>query len=113
MKVKVYHVETDKYRMIISPSILPHGYIEVDTFDAERCWQLCNWVHWSEAKPKEVHSDIDSCNHGLIVHNPDTNEYWLALSNGWLNSNIEEIKGYVERNWQKTFWDKYESEVLG
>ena len=108
MKINVYHVETNDYGRIISPNIAPHGYIELPVFDADKCWHLCNWFHWSREKPKNVHSDIDSCNHGLIVYNSQTKEYWLALSKGWINGNAAKIRSYVNRNWSKTFWNKDE-----
>ena len=108
MRIKVYHVKTDDYGRIISPQIIPHGYIKADTFNAEECFNLCNWFHWCKEKPKNVHSDIDSCNHGLILYNPQTKEYWLALSKGWHHGNAKKIKAYIDRNWQKFFWNESE-----
>jgi len=54
------------------------GYIDIPAFDADRCWELCNWKHWLKIKPQNLHSDIYSCNHGICFTNPETKEMWLA-----------------------------------
>ena len=60
------------------------GYIEMDEFDANECFHLCNWSHWTNTKPAELHSDISSAEHGICFTNPETKEMWLAKSSGWL-----------------------------
>lgn len=112
MKIKVYHVETDEYMRIISPFIIPHGYIEADTFNAEQCWHLCNWDCWADKKPKELHSDIKVCNHGLIVYNPETKEYWLAITGGWIRGNGETIIKWLSDHWKDCIWLDKEKEVV-
>jgi len=104
MKIKIYYPETDRYKRIISPIIKPHGYVELPEFDAEKCWDLCNWDCWAERKPDNVHTDIERCNHGLIVYNPEAKEYWLALSHGWMHGNVYEISEYVYYHWKEDFW---------
>lgn len=104
MKIKIYHPETDDYGRIISGTIIPHGYIEMDEFDAEECFNLCNWIHWTEKKPDYVHTDIESCNHGLIVYNPEKKEYWLALSHDWIHGKSYEISEYIYRHLKEWLW---------
>ena len=108
MKIKLYFPRRDEFGRIISSEILPEGYVEADKFDAEYCWHLCNWFHWSDKKPKNLHSRIDSCGHGLIVYDKENNEYWLALSGGWLRGTYKEILDYVRRkvNDPMSFWLK-------
>ena len=108
MKIKVYHVERDEYERIISPKIISHGYIKADKFDPEECHNLCNWFHWAKRQPKNLYSDIDNTTHGLVLYNPQTKEYWLALSVGWLHGKLNDIKRYLEDNWEKTIWNENE-----
>ena len=92
--------------IIDASTMLPFnvGYIEMDTFDAEKCFDLCNWGCWTNEKPKELHSNIQSCSHGICFTNPDTHEYWLAKSIGWLVGDIKTIAKYVSKNVANQKW---------
>lgn len=80
------------------------GYIELDKFDPERCWELCNWKHWKKEKPQNLHANIYSCNHGVCFTNPDTNEIWMAKSIGWFVGNEIEINDYMQQNINELIW---------
>ena len=80
------------------------GYIDMERFDAEKCFELCNWKHWTQEKPKELYSEIGSASHGICFTNPETNELWLCKSIGWLVGNEEEILQYVKENVNKLWW---------
>lgn len=81
------------------------GYAEVEKFNAEDIWNLCNWSHYLEAKPENLHANIDICTHGLCLINPETQERWLALSHGWLTAKDEKvISEYVFMNRDKVLW---------
>lgn len=85
-----------------------HGYIEAekldDTDDAEHFWHLCNWDHWSETQPENLFSDVCTCSHGIVFVNPETNTWYLALSNGWLAGDEKTIKDYIHKHHNDTFW---------
>ena len=60
------------------------GYIELDKFDRQECWHLCNWSCWADGeKPDNLHSDLDCANSDVIFLDPITGVYHLALSFGW------------------------------
>lgn len=80
------------------------GYIEADTFDPDKCFDLCNWSHWSKEKPDNLHAGILHASHGICFTNPETCEKWLALSIGWKTGNDAEIKEYVAKNINNLFW---------
>ena len=80
------------------------GYIETPVFDADRCWELCNWKHWLKTKPQNLHADIYSCSHGVCFTNPETNEMWLAKSIGWLVGNETKINKYIKENENEVIW---------
>lgn len=92
--------------IINAATMLPFniGYIEMDVFDAERCFDLCNWGCWTEQKPEWLHSDICFCSRGICFTNPDTQEYWLAKTVGWLVGDAETISNYVKENIHKQVW---------
>lgn len=84
------------------------GYIEYPsaTFgysDAEKCFDMCNWSHWSEEKPKELHSEIVSTQHGICFRTEDGTNY-LALTNGWLMGDDAKIAAYIEKNKERMLW---------
>jgi len=110
MKVNIFHfdqvIEDGRITHIMTPRHL--GYAEVETFDAEDIFDLCNWWHWAEEKPENLHADIDSCGHGLLVINPKTQEHWLALSIGWLVGNEAKIYDYVLKNIHNDLWTNKE-----
>ena len=81
------------------------GYIELDKFDADRCWELCNWKHWRrQGMPDNLHANISSCTHGICFTNPDTKEIWMSKSIGWLIGNESEIKEYIYKNKEELTW---------
>lgn len=80
------------------------GYIEIDQFDANKCWELCNWRVWTKEKPENLYSHICACSHGICFTNPETKEKWLALSFGWLVGNIVDISEYVKKNKDNILW---------
>lgn len=80
------------------------GYIELDKFDADRCWELCNWKHWRKEKPENLHANIFSCSHGICFTNPDTKEMWMAKSIGWLTGNETKINNYIQKNKYEIVW---------
>lgn len=106
MKVQIYHfnqkLKQDKLIHDLVPTHL--GYAEVDTFDAEGIWDLCNWMHWAEEKPENLHADICTCNHGLCLINPETKERWLAKSCGWLVGDEKTISQYVFDHRENIVW---------
>ena len=106
MKVNIFHfdqvIEDGHIAHIMTPRHL--GYAEVETFDAEDIFDLCNWWHWAKEKPENLHADVASCGHGLLVINPETQEYWLALSVGWLVGDEAKIYDYVLKNRHNVLW---------
>ena len=110
MKVNIFHfdqaIEDGHITRIMTPRYL--GYAEVETFDAEEIFDLCNWWHWAKEKPENLHADIDSCGSGLLVINPETQEHWIALSFGWLVGTEAKIYDYVLRNRNNVLWTKEE-----
>ena len=74
------------------------GYIEMEEFNADKCWELCNWTAWADEKPDGFHSEIGSCSHAICFTNTATEEKWLALSFGWLVGDSMKISDYVERH---------------
>lgn len=83
-----------------------NGYIEIEEFNADKCWELCNWAAWTNEKPKNLHSEIGSCAHGICFSNPETGEKWLALSFGWLVGHSLKISDYVARHKNDIIWQK-------
>lgn len=80
------------------------GYIEAEGFNAEKCFDICNWEHSLKVKPKNLYSNIRTCNHGICFTNPKTNEMWLALSVGWLKGDEAVIKNYINENKDEVLW---------
>ena len=106
MKVQIYHFNQKvKEGKLVCDLVATHlGYAEVEEFDAEAIWTLCNWMHWTEEKPENLYADICTCNHGLCVINPETQERWLALSNGWLVGDEKKISDYVFKHRHNVLW---------
>ena len=106
MQVQIYifapKLEKDRFTHDLVASHL--GYAEIEEFDAEDVWALCNWSSWSHEKPDNLHADISSCGHGLCVVNPETDERWLALSHGWLVGNEKKISDYVFEHRNDVIW---------
>ena len=107
MKVDIYYFnqrfhDKDKVVHDLVPTHL--GYVEVERFNAEEIFDLCNWSNWTEEKPINLHADIKSCGHGLCLVNPETQQKWLALTIGWLIGDSEEISDYVRENKNNIIW---------
>lgn len=83
------------------------GYIEYEStaFDAEKCWELCNWMDvGKEVKPKNLYADIYSCSHGICFYHPEEKKYYLALSCGWLIGDNQIITKYIKSHNNKKVW---------
>ena len=110
MKVQIYiFPQNIKKEQLVHDIVPTHlGYAEVEKLetedDAEYIFNLCNWSHWAEEKPKNLHANISSCNHGLSLVNPETQKRYLALSNGWLVGTSTEISDYVRNNKNNLIW---------
>jgi len=113
MKVDLYYYEQHVHFQYIQ-QIFPDtdhelkptyiGYIEVEKFDLEEIFHLCNWSHWLPEKPVNLYSKIKSCGHGLMMINPENNQRYLAKSMGWLIGNEDTINKYVEENRYRLYW---------
>lgn len=88
-------------------SLVDIGYIELPDgkdFDADYCWELCNWISWAEKQPENLHSTISSCSHGVCFYDITKDEYHLALSQGFLVGDFETIMSYIIAHENYTFW---------
>jgi len=83
MKAKILKVAFSYYGKGIGFDITEHGYIEVETFDRERLWDICNWSCYQENKPANLFSDIMVASSNIIFHNPVSDEYHFAKPMGW------------------------------
>lgn len=92
-----------KFVYEITPTYL--GFAEVDKFDADEIFHLCNWSCWTQEKPDNLHADIDYCGHGLCLVNPITQQRYLAKSVGWMIGDRDFIDKYVMVNrYHLTYW---------
>lgn len=107
MQVQIYHFNQKNVKgKFVHDLVATHlGHAEVEEFDAEAIWTLCNWGEWAEEKPENLHANISSCGHGLCVVNPETQEKHLALSNGWLVGNEKKISDYVFEHRHDILWN--------
>lgn len=80
------------------------GYLELDEFNPDVCFDLCNWGEYQEEKPDNLFADVPFCGSSICFENTETNEYWLALSVGWKHGTKEEIEKYVMENYNSLFW---------
>jgi hypothetical protein len=79
-------------------SIQEKGYIVSSFFDQKHCWKLCNWSVWTNKKPKNLISDIDSANYDVIFYNPWDGRFYLSLQEGWLvRDSLEDIIYFCEK----------------
>ena len=95
MKINIYKIPFAYYFSYTHEpfNIIKKGYVELDKFNEEECWHLLNWSCWSDEKPENVFSDLSCCNSDIIVHNPETNIYHLALPFGWKEfTSLESVK---------------------
>ena len=111
MKVDLYYYEQKLVKGEMGEHYIDHalhptpiGYIEVENFDPEEIFGLCNWGHWMTEKPKNLHSKINSCGHGLLIINPETEMRYIATSHGWLSGDEKSITEYVLENRYRCFW---------
>ena len=92
----------------LTEELVEHGYLEADKLDnkedAEYFWHLCNWWHWSATKPRNLFSDVENCGHGIAFVNPKTEQWFLALSGGWLCGTEDDIRDYIHRNYKRLDW---------
>ena len=106
MKVDIYHYNQNiidgKFTHDLEATYV--GYAEVEEFNAEEVWHLCNWGEWAEEKPINLYSPIRSCGHGLCLVNTETKERWLAKSFGWLTGDEDAINKYVLDNRYSLLW---------
>lgn len=79
------------------------GYIEMESFNADRCRDCFNWERWKKNKPENLHVNVSSRNR-VCFTNPDTNEMWLAKTIGWLTGNEEVINSYIKENANELLW---------
>ena len=105
MKIHIY-----EYPMLAgtehvhSAEPVERGYIEMDKFDENECFHICNWKHRTTMKPECLHSDIESCQHGIVFVNPENDVHCLALSSGWLYGKAEHIQNYVNAHLDSVVW---------
>lgn len=100
MKIDIHYFE--KHSTSITPSYI--GYIEMENFDVEKCFNICNWKHWTDSKPNELYAECSSCGSGICFTNPLTQEKWLAKSIGWLIGNSLDITDYVTKHSNDFIW---------
>lgn len=91
MKIKIIQIANNNGEWIgISPNntltIKDRGYIETSKFDAQKCWDICNW-YGSDKKPKELHSDIGACCNDIAFYNPIDKVWWVADFIGFKQAN--------------------------
>ena len=101
MEIRIFNLETGVPNYI--------GTIDLDCVsfsesEAEECFRICDWSCWSKAKPKNLHSNICMCSHGIAFQTPTT-ETWLALSLGWLHGTPTEIGEYAMKHQKDIWWE--------
>jgi hypothetical protein len=79
------------------------GYIEMEEFNADRCYDMCNWKRHTKVRPENLFASIESCGR-LCFTNPNTNKMHLTKSIGWLVGSREEIENYVKENANESLW---------
>ena len=106
MKVEIYHYDREivNNKIIYKTTPTYIGYAEVDKFDTYEIFNLCNWICWTSKKPSNLHGEIVCCDHGLLLINPETQEYWLSKSFGWLVGTKDIIDTYVDNNKNRAIW---------
>ena len=80
------------------------GYIEMDMFSPERCFNICNWSVNKKSKPEELHANISTISKGICFTNPEDGVIWMPKSIGWLSGDIETILSYVKENKDNKLW---------
>lgn len=72
------------------------GTIEMDNFDEEQCFLICNWHDVGIEKPENLHADIASVGSGICFENTETKQYHFAKGIGWIRGCKEVIDNYVK-----------------
>lgn len=90
MKIEIYIPKWNGEKLEVSNS----GYIEMDTFDRDKCWELCNWGAYADKKPEEVHSEISGCSTDICFYDSDSNIYHLPESIGW--KEVDSLEKVIE-----------------
>lgn len=99
MVVKIYDYR--KYKSDNRHDKIKHnciGTIEVDTFDANELFNICNWINRKVDKPECLHADVSFADSGICFENPETGEMWLVKSFGWFVGSKQDVKAYITKN---------------
>lgn len=59
------------------------GFLVLDNFNRDKCFEICNWSAFSNLKPENLFSDIASCSTEVTFLDPTTGLYHIPLSIGW------------------------------
>ena len=105
MRIRIYEYPVlEGAEHLHSAEPVERGYLELDKFDEDECFHICNWWRRTKTKPDCLHSEIESCQHGIVFVNPETDIHCLALSIGWLYGKAENIQNYVNAHIDKVAW---------
>jgi len=113
MKIRIYEFPNSKTPPYLKDeNPVERGYIEIPDdkvmeYDANKCWDICNWSHWGVSeKPECLHSDIDHCDHGIVFVYPGVEHeiHCLALSVGWFVGRAGEVLSYVNKHKNDVLW---------
>lgn len=80
------------------------GYIDMEIFSPERCFDICNWSARTKSKPSNLHANIEKISHGVCFTDPKTGVMWMPKSIGWLSGNIDSILDYIKENQNNKLW---------
>lgn len=94
--------------VVIDSKLKYAGYIEAEGFNADKCYETCNWQRWTKTMPDNLHVNpslhMSLHSKRICFKNPETNELWLAKSIGWFTGNIMEVYKYIEENANELLW---------
>lgn len=118
MKIKIYKANIFEIfgKLTDKLEIVENGYIELDVFNRDKCWELCNWYDLRDEKPLELHSTILGVSSDVVFFNPEVEKYHIADSVGWKiadsfedvkNYFIERVKPILDTNRKETTMSKY------
>lgn len=113
MRVRIFRVPYDfimrrcmKSKKAGTPfSITYVGYAEVEQFDEQKVWDLCNWSCCSKGKPDNLFANINVANTDVFFYNPETKLYYIPLVAGWVTkTSLKEVaEHYLQENLQEGF----------
>lgn len=106
MKIDIYKAKWDGEK-IVAVNI---GYIELDKFDKDKCWELCNWSCHRKDKPDNLHSKISACCSDVAFYNPESSEYHVPDSFGWF-SPVDSLDKVV-KHWDDDFYTPISTKAL-